>query len=115
MAIKRKHPRAPRVLVDRRSSAITANPDLTTSVDAARETATALEATQPLVRYPDHRGGFSRIGRLTASCTVKRERDKGMVIMTIVSMLNQTLTFSSDEVEFVYDHKSKAAPPVGAD
>jgi len=63
MQLKRKHPRAPRVLLDRRSSALAAiipNPNLTTSVDAA-EIATTLKATRPLVRYFDGYGGFSAL------------------------------------------------------
>jgi hypothetical protein len=113
MHTNRKQIRSPRLLVGDKSSAvdpIVSHSNVTT-LEAARDDVPTPQAPQPLVRYPDHRGGFSRVGRLVASRTVKRGRDKGMVIMTIVSMLNQTLTCNSDEVEIVYDHKFKAAPP----
>jgi hypothetical protein len=115
MAIKQKHPRAPRVLVDRRSSAITSNPNLTTSVDATRETATLLEATRPLVHYFDSYGGFWRIGRVIASHAETRGKRKGTVVLTIATMPNGQVTRSRDEVEIVHHDKLKAAPPVGAD
>jgi hypothetical protein len=104
MQPKQKHPRAPRLLVDRRSSAVatmTANPNLTTSVDAARQTATALAAAQPLVHYFDPYGGFFRVGRVIESHTVSRGKRKGTVLLTITTMPSGQVTRSSDEVKWV--------------
>jgi hypothetical protein len=101
MGIKRKYRF---VLVDRRSSilaTIISNPNLTTSVDAARKIATTLKATQPLVRYFDPYGGFSRIGRVIASHAMTRGRRKGTVVLTIATMPNGQVIRNSDQVELV--------------
>jgi hypothetical protein len=104
MQIKSKHPRAPRVLVDRRPpalAAIVSNPNLTTSVEVARETAALLWATRPMVHYFDPYGGFSRIGRVVASHTVTRGKRKGTIVLTIATMPKGQLTLNSNEVEMV--------------
>jgi hypothetical protein len=104
MQLKQKNPRTPRVLVDRRSStfpAISSNPNLNTSVEVARETATALPATLPLVHYFDPYGGFFRVGRVIASHTVSRGKRKGTVLLTITAMPSGQVTRSSDEVKWV--------------
>jgi hypothetical protein len=103
MGTDRKQSRSPRFIVVDTSSALTPNishPNLTT-IEGARDTATAPEATRPLVRYFDDHHGFWRVGWLISSRTVARGRQKGKVILTIVSVRNQRLTRYSDEVEAV--------------
>jgi hypothetical protein len=100
----RKHPRAPRLPADRRSSALSislANPDLTTPLKPTPEDATTLKATQRLVHYFDDRGGFWRLGRLMCSHTVTRGRHKGQVILTIATVHNRQVTRNGDEVKWV--------------
>ena len=104
MQVKQKHPRAPRILVGRRSpadAAITSDPNLTTSADADRETATAQQAALPLVHYFDPYGGFFRVGRVIDSHTVSRGKRKGTVLLTINTMPSGQVTRSSDEVKWV--------------
>jgi hypothetical protein len=50
---------------------------------------------------PDHRGGFSRIGRLIRSHATIRGRHKGRIVHTILTALNQQLKRDGDEVELV--------------
>ena len=58
-------------------------------------------AIQALVYYPDHRGGFSRIGRVIATHVVTRGKRKGRVVLIIETALKQRVTRDGDEVELV--------------
>jgi hypothetical protein len=103
MRTDRKQSRSPRFMVVDTSSALTPNisqPNLTT-IEGARDTATAPEATRPLVRYFDDRRGFFRYGYFVSSRVVARGKLKGRTIVTIESVHKQILTRNSEEVEAV--------------
>lgn len=58
-------------------------------------------AIQALVYYPDHRGGFSRIGRVIATHAVTRGKRMGRVVVTIETALKQRVMRDGGEVELV--------------
>jgi len=104
MRIPPKHPRAPRVLVDRRSpvlATIISNPNLNTSPAAIRETATLLWATRPMVHYFHAYGGYSRVGQVVGYRAVTRGCHKGRVVLTIETALNKLVKRNGDEVELM--------------
>jgi hypothetical protein len=118
MQVAQKTPRAPRSHVGRRPPALAAvnsNPNSTTSVEVARETAALLWATRPMVHYFDPYGGFSRIGQVISAHFVSRGKRKGTVILTIAAVPKGLVTRDSAEVEILQDRKFKATPPVAAD
>jgi hypothetical protein len=62
----------------------------------------APNTAQALVKYFDERKGFWRYGRLLASRTLRRGRQKGQTILLIETALHQHVTRNGDEVEWVH-------------